>query len=236
MITSASAEHCLSFIHTQLQPHGKPGETTAKQVHRAVTISRQTGCGAAAIAAKLAEYLQQHAAGENRPWTVFDRNLIDKVLEDHNLPHRLAKSLHEDRASQLEEILADVFDVRPSVPTVIQQATETMHRLAAQGNVIIVGWGSNVLMAKMPQVLHVRLVASLAMRVEHVRQAHKLTESEAHKFCVTEDRARERYFRKYLDADINDPLLYHLIINTGWLGYEGAAKLIGDTVLNLPVE
>ncbi len=232
MITTASAEHCLSFIHTQLQTPGKSGEIAKKEVHRAVTISRQAGCGAAVVAGKLAEYLQ-HASGDDRPWMVFDRNLMDKVLEDHNLPTRLAKCLHEDRVSQLEEILADVFDVRPSLQTLIQQATETMHRLAGQGNVIIIGWGSNVIMAKLPQVLHVRLVAPLETRVEHAHQFYNLTENEAHKFCMSEDRARERYFKKYLNADINDPLLYHLIVNTGRLGYDGSAKLIGNTVLNL---
>lgn len=233
MITTVSAEHCLSFIHTQLQTPGKPGEIVKKEVHRAVTISRQTGCGAAVVAGKLADYLQEHASGDGRPWTVFDRNLIDKVLEDHNLPHRLAKCLHEDRVSQLEEILADVFDVRPSLQTVIQQATETMHRLAGQGNVIIIGWGGSIMMAKRPQVLHVRLVAPLETRVEHAHQFYNLTENEAHKFCVSEDRARERYFKKYLNADISDPLLYHLIVNTGRLSYDEAAKLIGDAVLNL---
>ena len=233
MITSASAEHCLSFIHTQLQAPGKPGDIVKKEAHRAVTISRQTGCGAAVVAGKLADYLQEHASGDGQPWTVFDRNLMDKVLEDHNLPPRLAKCLREDRVSQLEEILADVFDVRPSLQTVIQQATETMHRLAGQGNVIIIGWGSNVLMAKQPQVLHVRLVSPLEKRIEHAAHVHSLTENEAHKFCVSEDRARERYFKKYLNADINDPLLYHLIVNTDRLSYDEAAKLIGETVLNL---
>jgi hypothetical protein len=34
-------------------------------------------------------------------------------------------------------------------------------------------------------------------------------------------------------ADINDPLLYHLVINTGLVGYDAAAKLIGDAVWSL---
>jgi cytidylate kinase len=60
-----------------------------------------------------------------------------------------------------------------------------------------------------------------------------LTKTEARKFCLSEDRGRERYLKKYFNADINDPLLYHLIINTGLVNYDDAAKLIGDAVLNL---
>jgi cytidylate kinase len=228
-----SAEHCLSFIHTQLQNPGKSGEIPGKSIRRAVTISRQAGCGAAVVAGKLAEYLQQRAPGNGHPWAVYDHNLMDEVLKDHDLPAHLAKCLHEDRVSQLEDILADVFDVRPPLQTVIQYATETMLRLARSGNVIIIGWGSNVIMAKLPNALHVRLVAPLDRRVEHARKSYGLTENEAHKFCVNEDRARERYFKKYFGADISDPLLYHLVINTGVVSYDDAAKLIGDALLHL---
>jgi cytidylate kinase len=38
--------------------------------------------------------------------------------------------------------------------------------------------------------------------------------------------------KKYFHADVNDPLLYHLVINTGLVGYDNAAKIIGDAVLN----
>jgi cytidylate kinase len=233
MLTSASAEHCRSFINTQLQTPGKSGELTRKDVRRAVTLSRQAGCGAAMVAGKLADYLQQHASGEGRPWTVYDRNLMDRVLEDHHLPHHLAKCLHEDKVSQLEDILANVLDVRPPSQTVIEYATETMLKLARAGDVIIIGWGSNIILGQLPSAFHVRLVAPLEKRVAHARQFYGLADGEAQKFCVNEDRARERYFRKYFNADINDPLRYHLIINTGRVGYDEAAKTIGDAVVNL---
>ena len=96
---------------------GKPGELAEDGVRRAVTISRQAGCGAVVVAEKLAHYLQEHSSGDACPWTVFDRNLMDKVLEDHNLPTRLAKFLPEDRVSQIEDILADMFEVHPPAET-----------------------------------------------------------------------------------------------------------------------
>jgi cytidylate kinase len=233
MIANASAEQCLSFIHSQLQTPGQPGELVKKNIRRAVTLSRQTGSGAGRVAAKLADYLQQHGAGDGGPWTVFDHNLMDKVLEDHNLPTRLAKFLPEDRASQLEDILADVFEVHPPSQTVIYQSTETILKLADLGNVILIGRGSTVITARLPHVLHVRLVAPLARRIEHACEFYRLTEAEAHKFCLSQDRGRERYLKTYFNADVNNPLLYHLIINTGLVGYDTAAKLIGDALLNL---
>jgi cytidylate kinase len=201
-----------------------------------VTISRQAGCGALAVAQKLAEYLQSRSLKDACPWTVFDRNLMDKVLEDHNLPTRLARLLPEDTVSKIDDILAELFDVRPSVETIVHQTTETMLRLAGLGNVILIGRGGNVITAELPHMLHVRLVAPLEKRVEYAHKEYSkfnLTRDQARKFCLNEDRGRERYLKKHFDADINDPLLYHMIINTGLVNYDDAAKLIGDAVMNL---
>ena len=236
MIESAGLEHCLSFINCQLRDGGNSGTQAESGVRHAVTISRQAGCGALAVAQKLAEYLQSRSPKDACPWTVFDRNLMDKVLEDHNLPTRLARLLPEDTISKIDDILAELFDVRPSVETIVRQTTETVLRLAGLGNVILIGRGGNVITAELPHMLHVRLVAPLEKRVEYShREYHKynLTLDQARKFCLNEDRGRERYLKKYFNTDINDSLLYHMIINTGLVNYDDAAKLIGDAVLNL---
>ena len=236
MIETAGLEHCLSFINCQLRDGGKSGALVEGGVCRAVTISRQAGCGALAVAQKLAEYLQSRSPKDACPWTVFDRNLMDKVLEDHNLPVRLAKFLPEDTISKTQEIMADLFELHPPVETIVRQTAETMLKLAGLGSVILIGRGGNVITAELPHVLHVRLVAPLEKRIEYAHKAYNkfnLTREQARKFCLSEDRGRERYLKKHFDADINDPLLYHMIINTGLVCYDDAAKLIGDAVLIL---
>ena len=46
-----------------------------------------------------------------------------------------------------------------------------------------------------------------------------------------EDQARRRYLRRYFDADCDNPLLYHLVINTAKTGFAGAAEIIVEAVL-----
>jgi len=235
-MTHASLEYCPSFISSQAQSAEGLEVPVQKNVRRAVTISRQAGCGALVVAEKLARYLEEHAAGNACPWTVFDRNLIDKVLEDHGLPACLAKFLPEDRVSQLADLMADVFGVHPPATTVLQQTAETVLRLAGAGNVILIGRGANMITASLPHVLHVRLVAPLEKRIEHALQfyhEYNKTEAQAREFCQVEDTARRRYLKKYFGADIEDPLLYHMIVNTGLVSYDNAARIIGDAVLKL---
>ncbi len=226
-------EHCLAFINCQMQPADRSFPCTDTQ-RRAVTISRQAGCGALIVAEKLAKLLQAHTPEGACPWTVFDRNLMDKVLEDHHLPARLAKFLPEDRITQIQDVMDELFGLHPPSETVVQHASETIFHLAEMGNVILIGRGGNVITAKLPHVFHVRLVAPLEQRIQHAQEFYEMTLKTARAFCLNEDRGRERYLKKYFKADVDDPLLYHLVINTGLVSYDQAAQMIADAVLKNP--
>jgi cytidylate kinase len=108
-----------------------------------------------------------------------------------------------------------------------------MMQLAGCGNVILIGRAGNIITGRLPNVLHVRLVAPLEDRIERICRAGNKTPAEAGKFCVAEDAARARYVKSYFKADIDDPLLYHLVINTSRMGCEAAGRMIGDEVLRL---
>lgn len=228
-MTNIGVEQCPSFISSQF----KPGGRVDIGVRRAVTLSRQAGCGALAVAEKLAAYLRERSPQDALPWTVFDRNLMDKVLEEHGLPAYLAKFLPEDRVSEIEDLVADLLGAHPPTWKVVEQSVETILKLAAMGNAIIIGRASCLITARLPRVLQVRLVAPLEQRVTHALEAYGMSETEARAFCVREDLARERYVKKYFNADIADPLHYHLIINTGQISYDDAAKMIGEAALKL---
>ena len=54
-----------------------------------VTLSRQAGAGAETVARVLAEKLNANLPKDAQPWTVFDKNLVAKMLEDADLPQEL---------------------------------------------------------------------------------------------------------------------------------------------------
>jgi Cytidylate kinase-like family len=195
-----------------------------------VTISRQAGSGAHAVAEALVAKVQAAAPKDALPWTIFDRNLVEKVLEDHDLPARLAASMPEDRKSEMTDTLDSLFGQQPTSWALVKKTAETILHLAEMGNVVIIGRGANVITASLDNAIHVRLVGSLERRIEHLMDYRQLSLAEAKEYASTEELGRARYVKKYYSADIEDPLLYDLLINTDRVPYEEAGALIAEAL------
>jgi hypothetical protein len=194
----------------------------------AITVARETGCGAQQVVERLAVLLQEAGPEAACKWTVFDRQLIEKVLEEHHLPTELAPHIPENRRSYLQETVADVLGLQPATWRIVPDIVDTILHLVELGRVIVVGRGCSVITARIPNVFHVRLVAPLEQRIEHVREATKMSLKDAARYVEKEDRGRARYTKTYFKSRIDDPLLYHVVINTGRMSYEEAAELIAD--------
>ena len=76
-----------------------------------------------------------------------------------------------------------------------------------------------------------RLVGSLEKRVAHVQELEHISQPAALEIIRREDRGRSRYLKTHFKADLDDPLLYHLVINTDLVSYEDAAQIIARAVL-----
>jgi cytidylate kinase len=231
MNSGIGIERCLSFINTQLKNGKVRNRNEDSGEIRAVTISRQTGCGALAIAEKLANYLQARTPEDKPHWTVFDRNLVERVLVEHSLPQRLARFMPENWSSEIEDTLDELFGLHPPSWLLVRETAETILRLVKIGNVIIIGRGANLITSKFDSVFHVRLVAPLQQRAQHIQETEDLDRRAALELIHREDKGRKRYLRKHYEQDINDPLLYHVLLNTGLLDYDRTARLIGGIVL-----
>lgn len=81
--------------------------TAGDPVHSgpAITIAHQTGSGAHEIAGQLANILQGAEPKGAPPWTVLDRQIVEKALEEHHWPKALAQKMPEDRRSLFGQFL-----------------------------------------------------------------------------------------------------------------------------------
>ncbi len=196
-----------------------------------ITISRETGAGADVISNKLVEFFQKCYNGNPVPWTVFDKNLIEKVIQDHHLPQSLVKIMEEEKYSAVKSLMIELLGGQPPIFTLVHKTTETILQLAQIGNVIILDRAANIITSKLKNSFHVRFVSPLEERIEHVRELYNYDRLQAMDFIKHEDIDRRDYVMNYFHKDISDPLLYNLVINTHLFSDEEAVEIIGRTVL-----
>jgi len=202
-----------------------------------VTITRQYGAGGSLVARHVADALG---------WTVIDNEFVGEVAKLAGLPPEEVAA-REERAPSLLERLARTLAVSapemfvPSATGTGEPDEEVLHRVterviieaAAQGRVVLVGRGATAYLATAgdrAQAVHAYVVAPRSVRITTIAERFGLTEAEAVKAVHDTDAARERYLERYYAKRRDDPSNYHVVVNTAWLGYEGAASLIADLV------
>ena len=205
-------------------PLGAPGHLPF------VTVSRQAGAGAETVAGLLAAKLNAQGPQGAQPWTVFDKNLIDRVLADQDLPQEIAKLVEEDKDTTIKAIVGELLGLHPSMWTIFHHTSDTILKLARLGRCIIVGRGGNIVTAKLQGGIHVRLVAPENVRLAHLAKHFGLDEKSAAKYLREHDEGRRRYVKTNFERDIEDPLLYDAVLNTGLLGFEKTADLLAGMV------
>ena len=224
-------EKCQGYIASQARRLKEKGRIAGHDPP-AITISRETGAGAVTFADYLAEYLNQKFPSAECAWTVFDKNLVKQVLEDHDLPARLEEFMPEDRPKHVEDAVGDMLGVHPPNWKLVEHAEDTIYRLAKMGNCILVGRGANIVTEDLPNVFRLRLVGSLEARVKRCMDFYKIAEKAARDLIKTQDRGRRRYLLAYFDRDVDDPLDYNMVINVDSFTSESLARLISEWVTN----
>ena len=198
-----------------------------------ITISREAGAGADSVSEELINYFKPLSNTCLHPWTVFDKNLIEKIIEDNHLPEKLSRYFVEDKLSDIKSTVNELLGIHPSSWVLINKTTNTILQLAQIGNVIIVGRGGNFITMNLKNTFHVRLIAPWENRIKHIREIQGVTRKEAVDFILKEDTARNNYIKKYFNKDVTELNSYHLIINTGFMSYKKAARVIGETVIEM---
>jgi hypothetical protein len=223
----------LDIFRRYLSVQSIPTPEEAPIAKPAITISRQAGAGAITVANLTARQLDRiYHADPPCPWAVFDRNLVTRILEDHQLSDEIKNFMPEDTQFPLDDALESLLGLHPSSWTLRECAKKTIRTLAVSGNVILVGRGAGIITALLPNVLHIRLVAPFHFRVRNFAEFHQVTTEKATALVRETDEARHRYVQTYFGADVNDPLHYHVVINTERTGFEQAAQIITTALID----
>lgn len=196
---------------------------------RAITLSREYGSGGGEIAARLARRLA---------WQLVDHAVVVGVAEHLGVSEEEAEAFDERSEGLISRILNSLQIVQPTMPVPVPMPMTTDSRTynearrqviegaVATGHVVIVGRGGQALLAGRRDVLHVRVVAPLELRVAYVMRREDLNQADARARIQVKDRDRSRYLQAEHQLNSADAHLYDLVVNTGTLDLETAIDLI----------
>jgi cytidylate kinase len=176
---------------------------------KVITVSREYGAGGYEVAHRLAKTLG---------WELLDRELLHQAAAVEHLPDAEMGRLDEKAIS-----LADRFRLHPPHARYLHGLREAARQAAARGNVVLVGRGTEQLLAGTPDVLHLRLVAPREWRARRMAQREGWTLEHALARCTEEDRARDRFTRYFFGPAAAQPEQYDVVFNTGWVPLDDVA-------------
>jgi cytidylate kinase len=176
----------------------------------AITISRKLGSLGNQTAKRL---------GEELGYQVISRTIINQAAGRSGEPEVALHDIDELR----------LLDLRPSYRArraYHEAVKQIIEELADAGEAIIMGRAGQVILQGRPDVLHVRMTAPLALRIERVASAEGITLAAARARVEDSDKHRRDYLRRNYRIDWEDPDLYDLVINTTHLTLAAATAII----------
>ena len=108
----------------------------------------------------------------------------------------------------------------------IEATTSVIKELAGGGDVVIIGRGGNMILADAPGVVHVGLLAPMAVRIDTMAKRELFTPEEARAYAEELENARVTFYRKFFRVNANDPTRFHLMLNIGRISQSTAAEII----------
>lgn len=214
-----------------------------------ITISRQYGSGGDEIAHRVGEILnykhfdKRQIAQAAIETGLSGQEVVDYSEESHKVqgflnrlfnPHANApvgRTWREDASG-----IRIVEEVRMSEEAAISLVQKAIRGAALAGNMIIVGRGGQMVLSDEPGAFHVRIEAPMEARIARVKEQVRLelppdlpdtaVALRVQDRIVVKDAASADYLKRYYHVDWADPLLYHMVLNTGRMSVYQAAEII----------
>jgi cytidylate kinase len=195
-----------------------------------ITVSRQFGSGGSEVAERVARALG---------WHLYDNAVVDEVArrlgmqpaelsarEERvpSLPERIASAM----ALGMPEVMPTVADLamQPSEERIVEVTKRVMEEAVLAGPAVLVGRGAQCMLAARADALHVFCYAPREALVSYAITILGVAAEDAARVVAENNHQREQYVKRHWKRDWRDFANYHLCVNTGWLGLDGAAEVI----------
>lgn len=195
-----------------------------------ITISRQFGAGGRTLGRMLAKRLG---------YRCIDEVIVKEISKEMNVSPGQVKGFEKEGGAGIMKFIDKVVVNIDYINRLISErygyvdekkyvdAVKTIvEALYQQGNVIIVGRGSQYILGNRKDVFHILLVNDLENRITFIEEKYQ-RKNDAKKIVNRADKNRAGFLSFFSDSqNHDDPLLYDLTINMKRVGLEKAEELV----------
>jgi cytidylate kinase len=200
-----------------------------------ITISRQFGAGGRTLGERLANRLGYYYV---------DEIMVKEVAERMRVSSRQVLGFEKEGASALMKILRKFVVSDDYISRLVsdkygyvvekkyvEAVTSIVRGLHGQGNVVILGRGSQYILKGKENSYHVLLLGEMEDRIRFIMDIYQLTEEEAKQTINRADKNRANFLRFFSDKELHDdPLSYDLTLNMSRVDMGKAENLVVDLI------
>jgi cytidylate kinase len=198
-----------------------------------VTISRQFGAGGITLSKMIADELGYMFA---------DQDIVERVAKEANVSPHWVETVEKEAGGKLSRFITKMVS-KPLVDRILKDERgyideETyldyivliIAQIADEGDVVILGRGSQYILDDHPDAYHILLINNFENRVKFMMENYDLSNAKAAQVVNREDKRRISLFRKLGKADYDSASLYHLVLNMARIDLQQALKLVCELV------
>ena len=194
-----------------------------------ITISRQFGAGGITLGKMVAQKLG---------YTFVDTEIIRMVAEMANVSTHFVETVEKEAGGKISKLINKLVS-KPMLERVLKDERgyidEEIYldylvliiaQMADEGNVVILGRGSQYILSDHPDAYHFLLIEDFANRVRFMQEHYDLSPNRAKQVVKSEDKRRLNLYRKLHKTDYDRPSLYHLVLNMNRVNLDQAQDMI----------
>ena len=202
-----------------------------------ITISRQYGAGGKTLGKMIASELD---------YTFADSDIIQQIAKEANVSPHWVESFEKEAGTKLSRVISSMVSQR-WVDRILKDERGYLDeriyldylvlivaKMADEGNVVMLGRGSQYILNDHPDAFHVLLIDELEHRIKFIVDRYNVSEKQATRIVNSEDKRRLALYRRLGKEDYDNPGLYHLVLNMNRFSLEQANALICKMVKQSP--
>jgi len=198
-----------------------------------ITISREAGCPAKKISAKLVQIMNEKRLVKNKKsiWKWVSKEILSESAKELETdPEKIQYVFDYEQKSLIEELLAShSHKYYKSDRKIRNTIGKVIRSIANEGHVIIVGRGGVAITKDIEKSLHINLHAPLEWRAIRYSEKHCNNLDDARELAKEVDRKREQ-FRNYFHGKNTDYTEFDVTINCMTFTIDEIARAIANII------